>query len=103
MRSSTRRAVTFIAASYGQRYHELQRLDQAGLTTGALASSGGRARTAYELTDAGMGALVEPVPDDALTGCRMTLELGIGFNEWRIERCEATERRLTETSEVEAQ
>ena len=47
----------FWAASYGQIYPELRRLEQLGLVRGTSEPSGGRARNAYELTGAGQGAL----------------------------------------------
>src|SRR5947208_14554136 len=43
----------FWAASYGQIYPELKRLEELGLVQGRSEPSGGRARTVYELTDAG--------------------------------------------------
>src|SRR3954454_5780254 len=43
----------FWAASYGQIYPELKRLEEAGLIAGSDASVNGRQRRAYELTDAG--------------------------------------------------
>ncbi len=43
----------FWAASYGQIYPELRRLSEAGLVVGADASTGGRRRTAYEITPDG--------------------------------------------------
>ena len=49
----------FWAASYGQIYPELRRLEQAGLVTGKLAPTGGRKRKEYELTAAGRKALAE--------------------------------------------
>jgi DNA-binding PadR family transcriptional regulator len=49
----------FWAASYGQIYPELRRLEEQGLITGRAEPSGGRARTVYELTDAGDRALQE--------------------------------------------
>src|SRR5437016_7256658 len=49
----------FWAASYGQIYPELRRLEEQGLITGHAEPSGGRARTVYELTDAGRRALEE--------------------------------------------
>ena len=45
--SSTR---FFWAASYGQIYPELRRLEQAGLVEGRSEPHGGRGRTVYELT-----------------------------------------------------
>jgi PadR family transcriptional regulator, regulatory protein AphA len=43
----------FWAASYGQIYPELRRLEEAGLVAGRAEPRGGRRRTVYELTDAG--------------------------------------------------
>ena len=43
----------FWAASYGQIYPELRRLEEAGLIEGAEAPRGGRRRKVYELTRAG--------------------------------------------------
>jgi PadR family transcriptional regulator, regulatory protein AphA len=47
----------FWAASYGQIYPELKRLEEQGLLRGRPEPSGGRARTVYELTAAGTAAL----------------------------------------------
>src|ERR1700756_2977166 len=47
----------FWAASYGQIYPELRRLEDQGLVSGRAEPSGGRARTIYELTKAGTAAL----------------------------------------------
>src|ERR671934_970907 len=47
----------FWAASYGQIYPELKRLEDQGLVRGQPEPSGGRSRTVYELTDAGTAAL----------------------------------------------
>ena len=47
----------FWAASYGQIYPELQRLEEAGLVIGHDAPAGGRRRRIYSLTDAGNAAL----------------------------------------------
>ena len=47
----------FWAASYGQIYPELKRLEDQGLVRGRSERSGGRARTVYELTEAGTAAL----------------------------------------------
>ncbi len=49
----------FWAASYGQIYPELKRLEDQGLVVGRPEPSGGRARTVYELTAAGRAALEE--------------------------------------------
>ena len=43
----------FWAASYGQIYPELKRLEERGLIRGRSEPSGGRARTVYELTEYG--------------------------------------------------
>jgi DNA-binding PadR family transcriptional regulator len=47
----------FWAASYGQIYPELKRLEERGLIRGRPEPSGARARTVYELTKAGRAAL----------------------------------------------
>jgi DNA-binding PadR family transcriptional regulator len=47
----------FWAASYGQIYPELRRLEQQGLVRGQPEPSGARARTVYELTEPGRAAL----------------------------------------------
>jgi DNA-binding PadR family transcriptional regulator len=47
----------FWAASYGQIYPELRRLEEQGLIEGQSDPRGGRARTVYELTPAGQAAL----------------------------------------------
>jgi DNA-binding PadR family transcriptional regulator len=47
----------FWAASYGQIYPELRRLEDAGLVRGRSEPTGGRARKVFELTDAGVRAL----------------------------------------------
>jgi DNA-binding PadR family transcriptional regulator len=47
----------FWAASYGQIYPELKKLEERGLVRGRHEPSGARARTVYELTDAGESAL----------------------------------------------
>jgi DNA-binding PadR family transcriptional regulator len=47
----------FWAASYGQIYPELKRLEEQGLVHGRPEPTGGRSRTVYELTDAGRAAL----------------------------------------------
>lgn len=49
----------FWAASYGQIYPELKRLEQAGLVTGSEASQGARQRTIYRLTPEGKRAARE--------------------------------------------
>jgi DNA-binding PadR family transcriptional regulator len=52
--SSTR---YFWAASYGQIYPELRRLQEQGLIKGRSEPTGGRSRMVYELTEAGHAAL----------------------------------------------
>jgi PadR family transcriptional regulator, regulatory protein AphA len=47
----------FWAASYGQIYPELKRLEEQGLIRGAPEPTGARARVVYELTEPGRAAL----------------------------------------------
>jgi PadR family transcriptional regulator AphA len=60
----------FWAASYGQIYPELKRLEQDGLVEGEDQPRGGRGRRVYKLTEAGREALVE-----WLLGTTTTVEL----------------------------
>lgn len=60
----------FWAASYGQIYPELRRLEAEGLVAGEDAPNGARGRRVYELTDAGRQAL-----QDWLLGESVTVEL----------------------------
>jgi PadR family transcriptional regulator AphA len=60
----------FWAASYGQIYPELKRLDEEGLVEGEDQPNGGRSRRVYKLTAAGHQALV-----DWLLGSTVTIEL----------------------------
>jgi DNA-binding PadR family transcriptional regulator len=60
----------FWAASYGQIYPELRRLEAEGLVAGEDAPNGARGRRVYELTDAGRQAL-----EDWLLGESTTIEL----------------------------
>lgn len=55
----------FWAASYGQIYPELRRLEERGLVRGRSQPTGGRARTVYELTEAGRAALHGWLASDA--------------------------------------
>jgi DNA-binding PadR family transcriptional regulator len=55
----------FMAASYGQLYPELKRLEQAGLVVGSSEPAGGRSRTVYQLTGSGQEALLEWLASDA--------------------------------------
>jgi DNA-binding PadR family transcriptional regulator len=57
----------FWAASYGQIYPELKRLEDQGLVRGRSEPSGGRARTVYELTEAGAAALQDWLESDERT------------------------------------
>jgi DNA-binding PadR family transcriptional regulator len=143
----------FWAASYGQIYPELRRLEDQGLVGGRPEPSGGRRRTVYELTDEGAAALqqwlgsdeemvyelrdegmlklffsdslperrieivramrerserklahlrsIEPHASKGPQGSYLTLQLGIGLNEWTIEWCKATERQLETETEKE--
>jgi PadR family transcriptional regulator AphA len=54
----------FWAASYGQIYPELARLEELGLVTGEHDSSNGRRRKAYDLTRAGERALHDWLTSD---------------------------------------
>ena len=60
----------FWAASYGQIYPELKRLEQDGLIEGEDASNGARGRRVYTITKAGRDALRE-----WLLGRNVTIEL----------------------------
>ncbi len=60
----------FWAASYGQIYPELRRLEDGGLIEGEDASNGARGRRVYQLTGAGREALTE-----WLLGPTATIEL----------------------------
>jgi PadR family transcriptional regulator AphA len=60
----------FWAASYGQIYPELRRLEQEGLIDGEDSPTGGRRRRIYRLTAAGHRALI-----DWLLGPEVTIEL----------------------------
>jgi PadR family transcriptional regulator AphA len=57
----------FWAASYGQIYPELRRLEEQGLVSGRPEPTGGRARTVYNLTDAGRSALLRWLQSGAET------------------------------------
>lgn len=60
----------FWAASYGQIYPELRRLEEEGLVEGEDRPNGGRSRRVYGLTPAGREAL-----HDWLLGSTLTIEL----------------------------
>src|ERR1700760_5000951 len=53
----------FWAASYGQIYPELRRLEEQGLIAGQPEPRGGRARTVYSLTPAGHAAFSDWLGD----------------------------------------
>ncbi|HEY6836179.1 MAG TPA: PadR family transcriptional regulator [Gaiellaceae bacterium] len=53
----------FWAASYGQIYPELRRLEKEGLIEGEDVPNGGRNRRVYKLTDAGRQSLVDWLVD----------------------------------------
>jgi DNA-binding PadR family transcriptional regulator len=55
----------FWAASYGQIYPELKRLEQQGLVRSRSEPTGGRLRSVYELTDTGRTALLDWLGSDA--------------------------------------
>ena len=73
----------FWAASYGQIYPELRRLESAGLVEGRAEPSGGRARQVYELTDAGREVLREWLlsPEEPLYELRCEALLKIFFSD----------------------
>ena len=59
MKATVDRSTRFFwAASYGQIYPELRRLEEAGLVDGKSSPTGRRKRTEYSLTDAGRAELV---------------------------------------------
>jgi DNA-binding PadR family transcriptional regulator len=66
----------FWAASYGQIYPELKRLEEAGLVRGQEEPRGGRQRRAYELTPDGERALAEWLRDSDEAGNEMR-DLGL--------------------------
>jgi PadR family transcriptional regulator, regulatory protein AphA len=99
----------FWAASYGQIYPELRRLEEQGLIEGQSEPTGGRARTVYALTDAGRAALQQWLaPDPDLTfevrdeGMLKLFFSDIGTPEQRIRNIramrEAHERTLAQLS-----
>ena len=57
----------FWAASYGQIYPELRRLEREGLVEGEQAPRGGRDRRVYKLTPAGREALIEWLLGESVT------------------------------------
>ncbi|MGN6168349.1 MAG: PadR family transcriptional regulator [Solirubrobacteraceae bacterium] len=89
----------FWAASYGQIYPELRRLEEQGLVRGRPEPSGERARIAYELTEAGEGALHEWLAseDEPLYELRdegmLKLFFSDSFQERRVENIRAMRER----------
>ena len=75
----------FWAASYGQIYPELKRLEERGLVESEPQPTGGRARTEYRLTVAGERALDEWLASDAEPAMELRDEalLKIFFSEGR--------------------
>lgn len=57
----------FWAASYGQIYPELKRLEEDGLVEGTDTPQGGRARRVYRITDSGRAALADWIMDTGST------------------------------------
>src|SRR3954451_2923840 len=102
----------FWAASYGQIYPELKRLEEQGLVKGRSEPSGGRARTVYELTEAGEAALKGwlATDEDDLYELRDEGMLKLFFSdslpERRIEIVRAmrerSERKLAQLRSIEA-
>jgi PadR family transcriptional regulator, regulatory protein AphA len=86
----------FWAASYGQIYPELRRLEEQGLVTGTPEPSGGRARTVFELTEDGWAVLREWLedPSESLWELRCETMLKLLFSDaaaprFRIEQLRA--------------
>jgi PadR family transcriptional regulator AphA len=73
----------FWAASYGQIYPELKRLEEAGLVEGHADPQGGRQRRAYELTPEGQRALEDWLreSDDIVIEMRDSALLKIFFSD----------------------
>jgi PadR family transcriptional regulator, regulatory protein AphA len=100
----------FWAASYGQIYPELRRLEEQGLIDSQPEPRGGRARTVYRLTPAGEAALAEPAPDPIFEvrdeGMLRLFFSDFGTPEQRIENLRAMHdlhrRMLTQLEELAA-
>ena len=69
----------FWAASYGQIYPELKRLEQAGMVVARAEPQGGRKRTVYEITADGADALHRWLVDDSATSFEMRDEALLKF------------------------
>jgi PadR family transcriptional regulator AphA len=103
----------FWAASYGQIYPELRRLEEQGLVRGRPEPTGGRARMVYELTDAGRAALldwlqstVEPIFEWRDEGMLKLFFSDLGTPEQRLEHLRGMrrfhERTLAQLCAIEA-
>jgi PadR family transcriptional regulator AphA len=101
----------FWAASYGQIYPELRRLEDRELVRGRPEPSGARARTVYELTDAGEAALREwlasgkELVDEARDEGMLKLFFSDSLPERRLENIRAMralhERKLSQLRAIE--
>jgi PadR family transcriptional regulator, regulatory protein AphA len=102
----------FWAASYGQIYPELRRLEEHGLIESEPQPRGGRARTVYHLTPAGDAALadwIEPAPDPTFEvrdeGMLRLFFSDFGSPEQRIENLRAMRdvhrRTLAQLAQIE--
>jgi PadR family transcriptional regulator, regulatory protein AphA len=91
----------FWAASYGQIYPELKHLEEQGLVHGRPEPSGGRARTVYELTEAGEAALKDWLAsnDEQLYELRDEGMLKLFFSDSLPERRIEIVRAMRERSE----
>jgi PadR family transcriptional regulator, regulatory protein AphA len=90
----------FWAASYGQIYPELRRLEEQGLIRGQAEPRGGRARTVYHLMEAGEVALsdwlvpgAEPVFEVRDEGMLRLFFSDLGPPEQRIQNLRTMRRR----------
>ena len=103
----------FWAASYGQIYPELRRLEEQGLVRGESDPRGGRARTVYALTAAGEEALhgwLDPAPDPMFEvrdeGMLKLFFSDVGTSEQRIDNLramrEAHSRTVAQLEELDA-
>jgi DNA-binding PadR family transcriptional regulator len=92
----------FWAASYGQIYPELKRLEEQGLVLGRPEPTGGRSRTVYELTDAGRDALHDWLASDEMSMFELRDEgmLKLFFSDALPERRIANIRTMREWHEA---
>jgi DNA-binding PadR family transcriptional regulator len=92
----------FWAASYGQIYPELRRLEQAGLIRGHSDPSGARAKMAYDLTADGEQALHHWLTSDASLGYELRDEgmLKLFFSDLEPETALRTVRAMRELHEA---